>query len=220
MTWPVNLDFNMKVANNWPSNGLIHTYYLTWKTLFLGEASIFLLPHVPHILPILWAKVPKKNLKENEVILSVDFSKNYQNKQRHEIQSAYFGHEDFTLFTAACYFHRAADIESFSSNIDHDSCLVIVPAAVVSNETSHDRNVAFTNNNKLISFLQEINPAVDTFHFWSDGCARQFRSEYVFRSFSYYPANIKLTWNYGEAHHFKGMLNCDEIVYYIEEVSA
>ena len=220
MTWPVNLDFNMKVANNWPSNGLIHTYYLTWKTLFLGEASIFLLPHVPHILPILWAKVPKKNLKENEVILSVDFSKNYQNKQRHEIQSAYFGHEDFTLFTAACYFHRAADIESFSSNIDHDSCLVIVPAAVVSNETSHDRNVAFTNNNKLISFLQEINPAVDTFHFWSDGCARQFRSEYVFRSFSYYPANIKLTWNYGEAHYFKGMLNWDEIVYCIEEVST
>ena len=115
----------------------------------------------------------KRNLKENEVILSVNFSKNYQNKQRHEIQSAYFGHENFTLFSAACYFHRAANIESFSSKIDHDFCLVIVPVAVVSNETSHDRNEAFTNNNKLITFVQEINPAVDTFHFWSDGCAGQ-----------------------------------------------
>ena len=159
-------------------------------------------------------------MKENEVILSIDVSKNYQNKQLHEIQSAYFGHENFTLFTAACYFHKAANIESFSSNIDHDSCLVIVPIAVVSNETSHNRNVAFTNNNKLIPFVQEINPTVDTFHFWSDRCARQFRSKYVFRSFSYYPANINLTWNYGEAHHFKGMLNCDEIVYCIGEVST
>ena len=165
-------------------------------------------------------KFLKKIWSENEVILSIDVSKNYQNKQLHEIQSAYFGHENFTLFTAACYLHKAANIESFSSNIDHDSCLVIVPFAVVSNETSHNRNVAFTNNNKLIPFVQEINPAVDTFHFWSDGCARQFRSKYVFRSFSYYPANIKLTWNYGEAHHFKGMLNWDEIVYYIKEVST
>ena len=91
---------------------------------------------------------------------------------------------------------------------------------MVSNETSHDRNVAFINNNKLISFVQEINSAVDTFHFWSDGCAIQFRFKYVFHSFSYYPANIKLTWKYGAAHHFKGMLNCDEIVHYIEEVST
>ena len=138
------------------------------------------------------------------MILSVDFSKNYQKKQHHKIQSTYFGQKNFTLFTGACYFHRDANIESFSSNID-DSCLVIVPVAMVSNETSHNRNLAFTNNNKLISFVQEINPANDIFHFWSDGCARQFRS--------------KLTMvNYIWAHHFKGMLNCDEIVYYTEEV--
>ena len=119
---------------------------------------------------------------------------------------------------SACYFHRDANIESFSSNIDDDSCLVTVPVAVVSNETSHDHNVAFTNNNKLIFFVQDINPAVDAIHFWSGGCAGQFTSKYVFCSFSYYSANVKLTWNYGETHHFKGMLNCDEIVYYNEEV--
>ena len=90
-------------------------------------------------------------MKENEVILRADFSKNYQNKQRHEIQSAYFGYENFTLFTAACYFHRAANIESFSSYIYHDSCLAIVPVAVVSNETSHNCNVAFTNNVAVVS---------------------------------------------------------------------
>ena len=40
----------------------------------------------------------KSNLKIDEMILSVDFSKNYDNKLRHEIQSAYFGHECFTVY--------------------------------------------------------------------------------------------------------------------------
>ena len=169
---------------------------------------------------ILWVQAPKNFLKENEVILSVDISKNYQNKQCHKIQNAFFGHENFTLFTAASYFHRQLSILKASPailrqlSILRASCLVIVPAAVVSNETSHSHNVTFTNKNKLIFFVQEINPAVDTFHFWSDGCARQFRSTYVFSSFFYYPVNIKLTSNYGEAHDFKGMLNCHESVLY------
>ena len=50
-----------------------------------------------------------------------------------------------------------------------------------------------------------IQLSIDTFHFWFNGCARQFRSTYVFHSFFYNPANIKLTWNHGEAHDFKGM---------------
>ena len=37
-------------------------------------------------------KYLKRNLKSNEIILSVDFSRNYENKQLHEIHSAYFSH--------------------------------------------------------------------------------------------------------------------------------
>ena len=37
--------------------------------------------------------------------MSVDFSHNYENKELHEIQSAYFGHEAFTVFTSVCYHH-------------------------------------------------------------------------------------------------------------------
>lgn len=65
----------------------------------------------------------KQNLKEGEIILSVDFSKNYSNKQFHEIQSAYFGHEAFTLYTAACYYR--SDIAIESSKDDKDSGLKI-----------------------------------------------------------------------------------------------
>ena len=78
----------------------------------------------------------KSNLKIDEVILSVDFSKNYDNKQRHEIQSAYFGHECFTLFTAACYFNQSVAIEN--GRIDEEANLVQLPVVTVSNETLPD----------------------------------------------------------------------------------
>ena len=39
---------------------------------------------------------------------------------------------------------------------------------------------------------------------WSDGYASQFRSQFVFKSLLSYDENLKIYWNYGEAHHFKG----------------
>ena len=58
--------------------------------------------HLHHYIYRQYAELKwlKSNLKIDEVILSVDFSTNYDNKQRHEIQNAYFGRECFTLFTA------------------------------------------------------------------------------------------------------------------------
>ena len=139
----------------------------------------------------------KSQLKDDEVICSVDFSKNYENKQNHEIQSAYFGHEAFTLFTAACYYKplSATDCE-----VDIDSGLAIHSVVVVSNE----RNIAFTCNNKLIEIMRNLIPGLKTVYIWSDGCATQFRSKFVFRSLSFYPSDLKIYWDYGEAHHFKG----------------
>ena len=138
-------------------------------------------------------KFLKENLKPNEVILSVDFSKNYENKQRHEIQSAYFGHEAFTIFTAACYYKSSDDPE-----------VKEISVVIISNETQHERNIAFTCNQKLIEFIRAHFPAVDTIYFWSDGCSGQFRSKYVFKSLLSYPADLNISWDYGEAHHFKG----------------
>ena len=55
----------------------------------------------------------------------------------------------------------------------------------------------------LIDFIKNHFPSVEKVHLWSDGCSSQFRSQYVFHSFSYFPRNLE-PWNYGEAHHFKG----------------
>ena len=45
----------------------------------------------------------KENLKTNEFVIHVDCSENYKDKEQGEIQSAYFGHNSFLIFTAWCY---------------------------------------------------------------------------------------------------------------------
>ena len=46
----------------------------------------------------------KENLKADELLLHIYFySENYVNKQQNETQSAYFGQDCFSIFTACCY---------------------------------------------------------------------------------------------------------------------
>ena len=79
----------------------------------------------------------KDNLKENQAIVTVEFSRNYDNKQAKEIQSAYFSHDTFTIYTAACYWKEGGELKQ-------------CPLAIVSNEAQHDKNVAFTCNQQII----------------------------------------------------------------------
>ena len=52
----------------------------------------------------------KGELGENEVLLNLDYSENYSNIQQGKIQSAYFGHDSFSIFTACCYLRKAGDL--------------------------------------------------------------------------------------------------------------
>ena len=137
-------------------------------------------------------KMLKEKLKPGEVIVSVDFSRNYDNKQANEIQSAYFGHDTFTLYTVCCYWKN------------DKGELVPMSLGIVSNEANHDRNVAYTNNLKVIEILRVKVKGLKVVYFWSDGCASQFRSRFVFKSIMFYPSDLEICWDYGEVSHFKG----------------
>ena len=110
----------------------------------------------------------KKNLGE-ELILSVDFSHNYKNKQCHEIQSAYLGHRVFTFLTAACYVKGDTD-KALKSTTDKGTGLAVLPVVIFSKQTIHERNTAFSCNGKLIDFIRDILPGLKKVHFWIDGC--------------------------------------------------
>ena len=81
-------------------------------------------------------------------------SENYDNKQHHEIQSAYFGHEAFTLFTSACYTKNNLPA-TMNVTIDEDTGLNVLSIVVVSNETKHERDIAFSCSSKLIELFSK-----------------------------------------------------------------
>ena len=58
----------------------------------------------------------KQNFISNEIILHVE---NYKNQQQHEVQSAYFGHSSFALFTACCY------LRSMDGSLIKESLVVV-----------------------------------------------------------------------------------------------
>ena len=85
-------------------------------------------------------KYLKKFLKNDEAILCVDFSSNHENKQRHKIQSAYFGHEVFTVFTAAYYIKGSSSVaHDLNLTVDKGTGLNVVPVAIISNQTLHEK---------------------------------------------------------------------------------
>ena len=140
----------------------------------------------------------KDNLKQTNLLIHVDYSENYNNKQQWGIQKAYFGHASFSILAACCYFKD----ESNAINKE---------AITVTSETSdHSRSASVSCLQKVIHFVREkythlplkLNVIV-----WSDGCAAQFRSRYVFLLLSKSEASINLNWFYNERHHGKGHMD-------------
>ena len=74
----------------------------------------------------------------------------------------------------------------------------------VTDELDHNKFAAYHLKQKLISLLREKVPNLQTIHFWSDGCAAQFKSKYCFKLLMEYPADLEITWSYFESHHGKG----------------
>ena len=131
----------------------------------------------------------KNNLKQKDILIHLDYSKNYNNKQQWETLSAYFGHASSSIFTACCYF------KDQSNAINKE-------AITETSETSdHSRSASVSCLQKVIHFVREkythpplkLNVIV-----WSDGFAAQFHSRYVFSLLSKFEAPINLSWFYNE----------------------
>ena len=126
----------------------------------------------------------KENLENGESIINIDYSESYSNKQQDEVQSAYFGNTNFSLFTACGYYHSS------------DGKLCKVPITVVSESNDHSRIAAFSCVSKVIEILENVMPnPMKTIFVWSDGCAAQFRSRYVFALLMHLHPDKYLEWH-------------------------
>ena len=131
----------------------------------------------------------KENLQENEVILHVDYSESY-NTQQDKIQSAYFGNSTFSINTVYGYIlNNGRELSKRSVAVvgsDYSKIAALTCLDVVLKEIEKETEVK-----KLIV--------------WSDGCAFQFMSRFVFKLLSSYRPEFLLEWNYNEAHNGRGL---------------
>ena len=109
----------------------------------------------------------KSNLQECYLLIQVNYSESYKNAEQNEIQSAYFDHSCFSVFTA-CSYYRTEEGE-----------LVMYPVTITSGSSDHSRIAAFSCVNKILKVMGErINPIKKVIA-WSDGIP-QFCSRFVF----------------------------------------
>lgn len=137
----------------------------------------------------------KSSLSENEAIILVDFSQNYQCKYGTEIQVVHFGasRTQITLHTGMLYTkNRKQGFATLSDSLRHDSCAV----------TAHLK--------EAITKLQSEGclENIDTLHFASDGPTTQYKNKNMFYLATQYltkkfPHIKKITYNYSESGHGK-----------------
>ena len=128
-------------------------------------------------------------MKDGELVIHVDYSENYKNKQQSEIKTGYYAQGQFSLFTVVIYTKQNDDI-------------VCKNYALVTPENDQSCNISFGLNNFILSTMQ-ADYDIKTVKFWSDGCASQFRSQFAFFMLSKFDHSINIEWNYFEANHGK-----------------
>ena len=72
-------------------------------------------------------------LSEGEMVVHVDFSKNYKNKQKNEIKAAYYGQSTFSLYTVVLYIKDSGVVKSRS-------------VALVREENDHSFNISYDHS--------------------------------------------------------------------------
>ena len=161
------------------------------ESIHLLNSTIKTLKHHIHVKRVQFKfyNDAKANLAKNEILIHVDYSESYENKQQREIQSAYFGHTTFSIFTACCYLR---DVEN----------KVISESVTIASELSdHSRAAAITCILKIIDHLREKHqhlPLKINAVIWGDVCSAHFRSRFVFKLLASINSSINITWCYNE----------------------
>lgn len=134
----------------------------------------------------------KESLREDELVLHIDFAENFQCKYSSEVQAVHFGdsHHQVSLHTGVAYTWK--DVKSLCS---------------ISPSYRHDPSAIWAHLTPVLSYLREQHPAATTLHVVSDGPTTQYRSKknfFLLTNVPYQMAWKRVTWNFLEAGHGKG----------------
>ncbi|KAJ2937230.1 hypothetical protein O0L34_g19420 [Tuta absoluta] len=132
-------------------------------------------------------------LKEEEIVILMDFSENYDTKYGKEVQQRHFGasKQSITLHTGVIFFQKCC--QSFVTTSD-DNC--------------HEPYAIWAHLLPIIKLAKEINPNVKVVHYFSDGPSSQYRQKKNFFLLNFFTEKLKLsyaTWSFSEAGHGKSL---------------
>ena len=137
------------------------------------------------------ATSPRSLVTKAGVLIHLDYSESYENKQQHEIQSVSFGHTRFSIFTVCCNLRdtkskmicESVTISSELPDLSRAAAIRRV-LTVIDHLRGKPQHVLLKNNSVL----------------WSDGCFAQFQSQFGTDS------SLNISWFYNERHYNKGSM--------------
>ena len=139
----------------------------------------------------------KNSLTNDELLVHVDFAENYRNDQQDEIQTTYFGHQSFSLFTSCCYYK------------DEENNLQPKSIVVVTENSDHNRVTSMSSLKAVVEIAESrTGKKYHRLIFWSGGMGSQFRSHFVFKILSgTLFLEKEVLWFYNDRHHGKGPMD-------------
>lgn len=144
-----------------------------------------------------------KNLKEaaspNTAIISMDFSENYAFTIQDEAQGYHWTSNSCTIHPVMIHCKGTYNEER------------IISFCVISDDLKHDASMVYEIQKTVISFLNENCPHVKSIHYFSDGCAGQYKNKYNFINLCLHEKDfqLKAQWSFFATSH--GKTECDGI---------
>lgn len=138
----------------------------------------------------------KQNLKNDELMIHMDFSENYACKYHNEIQSAHFGglKPQVTIHTSVLYVRKDDEIKSHS-------------CATISENTRHDPSAIAAHLKPVIEFAKEHVSFLKNVHIVSDGPTTQYRNKSMFQLIGSCISDMfgaeTIHWHFTESGHGK-----------------
>lgn len=110
----------------------------------------------------------------------MDYSENYSTISLDEIQSAYFGKRQISIFTAIAYVGQHPPITFQIGNDD----------------IGHAKEQVWLYQKKIISSVKEDYPLIEHVNFASDGCASQFKNRFTLSNLMYSQEDFGVSGNW------------------------
>ena len=140
----------------------------------------------------------KEELSQNEVMVLVDFAENHNFLVQDEVQSYHWNSQQCTLHPVMIYYKHVNQV------VEQSLC-------IISDDLTHVSFVYKVMPESINFIKQKVNPEIEKVHYFSDGCAGQYKNKKYFLNLCLHKMdfNVDCVWNFFATSH--GKSSCDGI---------